>query len=243
MVRVLLLSSCFALASVVSASASDLGTKRQPAKAAPAPVVSPKGAERWAGFYSGAHAGFGFGDITARDLEDGSSFKFDHTGPIGGIHAGYNFVAGSWVLGLEGEFDAGVIRGSKYDADADSSPPEPATLRTRMPWLAAVGPRIGHAFGDALIYASGGIAFGRDTMKVTEESGDITKKSENRIGWSVGGGAEYALDKRWSVRADYRYFNLGSKTYRDDDPTDGVRVKADAHAIRIGLTYSFGNVR
>lgn len=242
--KTFILSACISLAAVLPSAASDLPAKKLPAKA----VVAPQGAERWAGFYAGAHAGFGYGDITTRDLADGSKVKFDHTGPIGGIHAGYNFVAGSWVLGLEGEFNAGVLRGSKYDPDSeDPATAEPATLRTRMPWLAAVGPRIGHSFGNALIYATGGVAFGKDTMKVIEDSGDVTKKSENRIGWSVGAGVEYALDKRWSVRADYRYFNLGSKTYRDVDPVtndvDGVRVKSDAHAIRIGLTYSFGDIR
>ncbi len=246
MTKAFLLSTCISLAAVLPAAASDLPSKKS-AKTAVAPVVAPQGAARWAGFYAGAHAGFGMGNINVRDLEDGSKEKFDNTGPIGGIHAGYNFVAGDWVLGLEGEFNAGVIRGSKYDSDADDGGADPATLRTRMPWLAAVGPRVGYAFGNALVFVTGGVALGKDTLKVTESDGDVNKKTENRIGWTLGGGVEYALDKRWSVRADYRYFDLGRKTYRDPDPETGdlfgARLKNDAHTFRVGLTYSFGDVR
>ena len=245
MFKSMAMSSCIALAVILPASATERPSSKPAMKRTAATIAAPKGADRWAGFYTGAQAGFGFGNISGHDLEDGTRQKFDHTGPIGGIHAGYNFVAGAWVLGLEGEVNAAVIRGSKYDADADSSPAEPSRLRTRMPWLAAVGPRIGYAFGDVMIYAAGGIAFGRDTMKVIEDSGDKTKQTENRIGWSLGGGIEYALDKRWSVRADYRYFSLGNRTYQDPDTgdVDGVRIKADAHTFRVGLTYTFGDVR
>ncbi len=248
MVRAFLFACCITVTSGIPAGAADLVGNKVPSKTGSAPPAAPQPAEHWAGFYAGAHAGYGFGNIEARDLEDGSKLKYDNTGLTGGVHAGYNFTTGPWVLGLEGEINVSGVAGRKFDADTDDfGQVESATLKTSFPWLASFGPRVGYSVGNALLYAAGGVAFGQDRMKVTESDGDSQKKTETRIGFSVGGGVEYALDKRWSVRSDYRYFNLGRKTYRDSDPEigdlGGVRLKADAHTIRVGLTYSFGSIR
>ena len=29
------------------------------------------------------------------------------------------------------------------------------------------------------------------------------------VGWTAGGGVEYAIDNNWSVRAEYRYTDFG----------------------------------
>ncbi len=248
MLKSVLLSSCVALAAI-PAAAVERAPKTSPVKAvapvkaAPAvPAIS--GAARWAGLYAGAHAGGGSGDIMDLEVSDGSRIKFDNTGPLGGLHAGYDFTSGPWVFGIEGEFNLSNVKGSKYDPDADDGGADAATLRTSFPWIAAIGPRVGYAVGDALIHVSAGVAAGETRYRVIELDGDILKKSEHRFGWSLGAGVAYALDKRWSVRADYRYFNLGAKTYRDDDPdfTDraDAKISADVHAVRLGLTYSFG---
>ena len=34
--------------------------------------------------------------------------------------------------------------------------------------------------------------------------------TENRAGWTVGGGAEFALNQHWSIKAEYLYVNLGN---------------------------------
>ena len=254
MIRVLLLSSCVAMAAIVPASASDLGGKKQAGKIATAPIAAPQGAERWAGFYAGAQAGYGFGNSKWTDLDDGSKIDWDGRGFSGGVHLGYNHVINSWVVGVEADINATGIRGSISDGgdSADPADADPATLRSHVMWLGAVGPRIGYAVGNTLLYATGGLGFAGMRYKGTEDGGVGFRQNETRMGWAVGAGVEYALDKRWSVRADYRYFDLGRKNYpgvilasngNETDELDPARTQERIHAIRVGLTYSFGNVR
>ena len=59
----------------------------------------------WSGFYIGAHAGGGWGrkhwvDTTLAPLDEGSH---DVTGALAGGQIGFNFQAGSWVFGVEGQ--------------------------------------------------------------------------------------------------------------------------------------------
>lgn len=131
----------------------------------------------WRGFYAGLHAGVGFRDgqrIDSVKYEDGSDgingdnaaptdgaeqgrdegggggqgggggaaaiVNFaDNSSPLGGIHIGYNWQNGNKVFGFEAD-------GSFADDDfAD--------------YLATVRLRLGHAFGDNLVYATAGVAF------------------------------------------------------------------------------------
>ena len=254
MVRVILLSSCVAMATLAPASASDLGARKQAAKVAPAPIAAVQGAERWAGFYAGAQAGFGFGNSKWTDLDDGSKIDWDGRGFSGGVHLGYNYVIKSWVVGVEADINASRIRGTISDSGdtVDPNNVDAASLRSHVMWLGAVGPRIGYTIGNTLVYAAGGLGFAGMRYKGTEDGGVGFRQNETRLGWAVGAGVEYALDKRWSVRADYRYFDLGRNNYpgvilasngNETDQLDPARTEERIHAIRVGLTYSFGNVR
>jgi outer membrane immunogenic protein len=42
--------------------------------------------------------------------------------------------------------------------------------------------------------------------------GGSTSASATRVGWTVGGGLEYAVTNNWSVRAEYRYTDFGHST-------------------------------
>ena len=66
-------------------------------------------------------------------------------------------------------------------------------------WLFTFRPRVGVTFGNALLYATGGLAVTNE--KVTQTSGVLnvatfnSSLSETRLGWVVGGGLEYAVDR------------------------------------------------
>ena len=36
---------------------------------------------------------------------------------------------------------------------------------------------------------------------------------QDHLGWAAGGGFEYALNNRWSIKAEYLYLDLGSENY------------------------------
>lgn len=65
------------------------------------------------------------------------------------------------------------------------------------------------------------------------------------VGWTAGGGVEWKFDRRWSIKAEYLYVDLGSTT--DTSPNSNVGFSASIihnhhlteNIARIGLNYSF----
>ena len=100
-----------------SAGAADM-----PAKAPRAPAVIPYS---WTGFYVGANVGYTWGpwDLSASQIIFDPSTTHDAkvNGALGGVQLGYNWQAGSWVYGLEGDIQ---ITGAK-DTDNWSTPGAP----------------------------------------------------------------------------------------------------------------------
>jgi outer membrane immunogenic protein len=81
-------------------------------------------------------------------------------------------------------------------------------------WLFTARPRLGWANNNWLWYATGGLAvtelkYGNtftDTYSPAFETGSISK---TKVGWTVGGGGEFALSNNWTVRAEYLYVDFG----------------------------------
>lgn len=52
---------------------------------------------------------------------------------------------------------------------------------------------------------------------------------------------EFALTDRWSAKAEYMYYDLGSATHvLDNTETGKVEVDTRGSAVRIGVNYHFG---
>ena len=89
-----------------------------------------------------------------------------------------------------------------------------------MKWFGTVRGRLGFTpLNNLMIFATGGLAFGR-----IEYAGNINRSAilvnfnipgsdtATPTGWTVGGGVEYALTNRWSVKGEYLYYDLGNET-------------------------------
>jgi outer membrane autotransporter protein len=63
---------------------------------------------------------------------------------------------------------------------------------------------------------------------------------DNRIGWTVGLGVEFALTQNWSTRAEYDYMDFGS---RNRVASDGsvLNVGTRVSEAKVGVTYRFGD--
>ena len=55
-----------------------------------------------------------------------------------------------------------------------------------------------------------------------------TTSNADYVGWTGGGGIEWALSPNWSIRGEYLYADLGSKTYNfyETAPGDHITGKA-----------------
>jgi outer membrane immunogenic protein len=184
----------------------------------------------WSGFYVGLNGGWGWGrsrfDFDGSGL--GTTGDFGLSGGLIGGTIGYNYQAGGAVFGLEADLDWARIRGS------DACPV--GSCVTTATWLSTVRGRLGFAMDRFLPYLTAGAAFGnvRASVPGVGTSGDI------RTGWTVGGGVEYAMNRNWSLKAEYLYVDLGKfncgAACGVAPPTD---VSFKSHIVRGGVNFRF----
>ncbi len=247
--RLLALGSVAALAFGVSgALAADIPA-RSPA-IAPAPVVFAP-LFTWSGFYIGVNAGYAgdkfdypFGGYIY-DTPYGGSASVTSSGFIAGGQIGYNYAfGGGFMLGLEADYQFANVEGRVNLAIND---PISAAVEagSELTSFGTVRGRIGFGWDRALIYATGGWAYGR-----VKSSGSIglggfgggLSRSQSANGWTVGAGVEYALTNNLSFKTEYLYVDLGDKTlYAADYGFATARLDVDTrfHVVRAGLNWRF----
>jgi hypothetical protein len=82
-------------------------------------------------------------------------FAVTSNGFVGGAELGYNWQAGPFVLGAEPDFQGASASGS---LSANAGPAISATAKT--PWFGTLRGRVGYAFDNILLYATGGGVYG-----------------------------------------------------------------------------------
>jgi outer membrane immunogenic protein len=228
-------------------------------------------ASSWAGFYAGANLGYqwgaGHGSMslkpslgawTALSPVFGSfDGRYDDSpsGFLGGAQIGINWQSGTIVFGLEADIDwLDTDQTALRSANVPLFFPTRATVRQELDWLGTVRGRLGLLVTPdqgLLVYATGGLAFGR--VNTSHEFGRVDvqplvgfggSSSETEFGWTVGAGAELRLDRHWSIKGEYLYYDLGDQCVTGapvNQPPN--RFSADAHyetsghIVRIGVNY------
>ncbi|MDR3463042.1 MAG: porin family protein [Beijerinckiaceae bacterium] len=220
-----LLVSTVAFAALAgTAFAADLPSRHAPPVYAPPPIP----VFTWTGIYVGGQVGYGFG----RDSNNFNPSSSSTSGVIGGAHIGYNYqLPSNIVIGVEGDVDGSSARATTF------YPATTASFRDEV--QGSVRGRVGYAVDRALFYATGGAAFGG--LRNNYYSGPFEDSmTHTRVGYTVGGGVEYAIDPHWSVRAEYRYTDFGH--YNDFAATTlGTNItKHDTeNRVQLGFSYKF----
>lgn len=188
----------------------------------------------WSGCYLGVNAGGASaktdtGDTLGGDwltsspasnnavMQANGSPTIGPRGLAGGGQVGCNWQIRWFVVGIEGDADYVGLSGN---AASSATLPIAGVLVTNSAsvsshWLATVRPRLAYAAGPALLYATGGLAFGTvsysDTQTFTaSNTAAAGSVSSTKTGYGVGGGIEYAFDSHWIAGVEYLYVNLGS---------------------------------
>ncbi len=247
------------LAAVVftgAASAADLGT-RMPVKA---PVAAP--AYNWTGFYIGGNAGYGWGDPSsfltwnkfASDPAPLTPADYDThvSGAVAGAQIGYNYQINSFLVGAETDFQYSGIKGSTTTPSTYlPAMNDFARFREdqRIAWFGTLRGRLGVlATPTVLVYATGVLAYGSveanshfnyDTPPFAHYDGST---KQTKAGWTAGGGAEWALGNRWSVKAEYLYYDLGSISVTGSEPGNLtfftlLDQKVNGQIVRVGANF------
>ncbi len=249
--RCTLLASISAIALAGSAFAADL-----PSRAPPPVYVPPAPIFTWTGIYVGGQIGYAWGTSNTNlgdNFGDYTSFSTNNSGVIGGAHVGYNLQLSQFVIGLEGDVDGSSLSKTVYGdplIGAYTAFPTfvPTTISGNLGVQGSIRGRVGYAWDRILIYATGGVAFGGFNGSISTPFG-YDSTSTTRVGWTVGGGLEYAVTNNWSIRAEYRYTNFGTSNVYASNSYGNlpglIAVGAygnrtiNENRVQVGVSYKF----
>ena len=210
-----------------------------------APAPAPAAAYDWSGIYVGGSVG------VIRDTDDmntsyyGGYYVYNWqqggTSVYGALDIGYNFQAGSAVLGAEADFGGANAAGTFKQCETGYGCY--SAFKDSITSLGTVRGRLGYAFDRTLIYVTGGLAYGHvsNSYWYYDYSPYDFNVSGMRAGWVVGAGVEQAIDHHWSISAKALYVDLGKA---HASTTDGYYVYAYTfHNTELlataGLNYKF----
>ena len=196
----------------------------------------------WTGFYVGINGGGVWGQSDQTQIPAlTTSGSFAVSGGLVGGTVGFNQQIDRVVLGLEGDLDWARIDGS---APCRLSA---FTCSTDSTYLATVRARLGFAWPDHwLTYVTGGGAAGNVIQGFSPAAGSNSGTTSNNIGWTVGGGVQFALPNTWagtwSIKFEYLYVDLG--TFNCTIACSGVagqttNTTLDENIFRTGIDYRF----
>jgi outer membrane immunogenic protein len=206
--------------------------------APPVPVYT------WTGFYVGVNAGAAFLHTKNYNLDDfgqGASgytspfFTSNGTGATYGAQFGYNWQMSQFVFGIEADLAA-------LNASTTFTPPFnpaacgvqcPVTATNSISFLSTARARIGVAFGQFMVYGTGGAAFGKVSDRWGYPQGFA----------AAGGGIEYMVMPKVIIRLEALHVDLdtaratvtptfSTTTFRSD-------FKHTANIGRLGLNFAW----
>lgn len=184
-------------------------------------------------------------------------------GFIGGGQIGYNYQFNSFVAGLEADIQ-GVAASGNSATTATAVPFRANTFFSTIAgtksidYLGTVRGRLGFLVTPTLlVYGTGGLAYGGVQTSATifqfsalngAFGAGAGSFSDTRVGWAVGGGAEWLFAPNWSAKVEYLYYDLGSVTsqFALSGPPAPIPYavsqstsRFNGHIVRAGLNYHF----
>ncbi|WP_026608015.1 outer membrane protein [Methylocapsa acidiphila] len=236
MIRRLLLATVSAAMTASSALAADL-----PSPAPPPGYVPPQ--FTWTGVYVGGQIGWGQGNNNG-SIGYGphyASYGYESHGVIGGAHIGYNLQIKQFVVGLEGSVD-GLNLNRSLSTNVGLLPVY-YSQSSRV--QGSIRGRLGVVGSERwLLYATGGAAFASINASLASPF-SYDGKSNTRVGWTLGGGLEYARTSNWSARVEYRYSDFSGQTFHPTvlsaaaAPGAFVNRRFTENQIQAGFSYKF----
>jgi outer membrane immunogenic protein len=177
----------------------------------PPPIYRPAFYD-WSGVYVGVNAGYGFGQASWIDI-NGSTGNFNTNAFVIGGTLGANYQTGPYIVGFEGDIDWTNLSGTSSSAgciNLSGLLPAGSTCTTKQDFLGTARARIGYAFDRVLVFGTAGAAFGPERAIVNTPGLTGSVNIPTQLGWTVGGGVEYAFTEAISAKAEYLFVQLGT---------------------------------
>ena len=157
------------------------------------------------------------------------------------------------VAGVEADIQWSGQRDSNTCLNGCDAAGDLWTFTQKLTWFGTVRGRLGWTNGPALFYATGGFAYGNVKTDFTYNfafGGSLVSASfsQNKSGWTAGGGVEAQIAGNWTGKVEYLYVDLGTVsggaiipngTQAGDSLAFSSRVRD--HVVRAGVNYKFGD--
>jgi outer membrane immunogenic protein len=168
------------------------------------------------------------------------------SGFIGGIEGGSRYQFSKLVVGWEADITWGDMnRTSTTSFGLPGVILGPGVALNRSitadtKWTATAVSTIGIAHDRWLVYGKAGVAWAHTDFTdnwtitgvpgITSVFGGLGNENNNRAGWTVGTGIEWAIWNNWSVKAEYDYLDFGTRT-----------VAINGNGLGIGISEGLEN--
>lgn len=215
----------------------------------PCLAADPAGSDvSWGGAYLGVQAGWSGIDASEvndfyDDGEDVYSSSTDFSGVFGGAYLGYNLpLASGLVIGAELDVNIGSL--SEDDVPVTWNGEEDETTdEYQINAFGAGRVRLAYAAGHFMPFLAGGIALANFDVGYADGEDEITA-SDWAVGYTLGGGVEYAVGTNIRLRAEYRYTNYGTTDVTidpllDDVDTTVFETDLSSQNLLLGIAYAF----
>jgi len=197
-------------------------------------------------------------------------FSHDMSSGTAGITTGCNIQYGSWVWGFESDSNWSGIDDTVSarfpsieflpGAPLNGVPSSVQTITRKLDYFSTYRGRLGFAVDRWMLFATGGavvahikgetdILYGNDggIIPVLANFHFFGDRKVWRMGWTAGGGLEYAFTDNWSLKAEYLFLDLRDLNYEafcfTCNPNVGqstnTRIEFREHVARVGLNYRF----
>lgn len=185
----------------------------------------------WDGFYVGAGAGFGFGEVVEHNELVGDYGAQTH-GAWGTLFAGVNMVSDNFLFGIEGDVGKGTVQGIFEEGNFNGLQYQDIYS---VLWDAHLRGRVGVVHDSALFYVAGGLALAEfEYAYECLNQGCEGVESNVHKGITAGFGAEVAVTDNVTVRAEYLFDKYFEERYYDVAPTEFW-----THTVRGGVAVHF----
>lgn len=216
-----------------AANAADLAYRNSP--------ISGHSAFSWTGYYVGLNAGSSWGRQTLESVTAlgftapcsafSSDCKMALDGATVGGTVGFNVQSGAAVFGVEGDLNYSDFHATRPIFGGDE-------LEGKVQWFGTLRGRLGYAYGALMPYVTGGLYVQHAVATYSVPALFSVSRSDNSVGWTVGGGVEYALSASWSVKGEYLYARADNTTFKVNG-FGSADVKGSQNIVRAGLNYRY----
>lgn len=187
-------------------------------------------------------------------------------GLLGGLQVGHNWQSGAWVYGAELDFTWADMKGDANQGFAvvatiggdNGNFTGNFHLQRKIDWFGTFRGRLGYGPGPWMVYGTAGLAWGhvKDLIELNNVTVQVpanysaaqlaylrgnpsSSSSTTKIGYTVGGGAEWAFAPNWSLKGEYLYIDLGSASTLAFTGASMTGTRVDMHVARAGVNWRF----